>query len=308
MLSQKKKNTLIQIIRTGCQLLQEERTLSYANILFKLAFLEKKVSKSTLSNVLTGSKSVGVQSLKKMAEGIQDIVESELGQVYQEECNDFIFNKSADWTPVFVGEGTETQQLSTTSAPQKIYLHDLGRRVAKEKIALYQSAQKEVIEIGVRLSTFANHFTEDNASVFKDPILNMLQSGINFKCYVLNPNGRFAAPYFEDRAKVQPEEAHTLKSLEFVQEKLITIFTALNNQSTKGKMQLYIYNSFPYLHASVVDGDSPNGRMFVSHYLYKISRAEAPGMELRRQWDERLYGKYWESVVAMMEQSSKQLV
>ncbi|MEM8909002.1 MAG: hypothetical protein AAGD05_14240, partial [Bacteroidota bacterium] len=71
---------------------------------------------------------------------------------------------------------------------------------------------------------------------------------------------------------------------------------ALNEQSTAGKIRLYHYNSFPYFHASVADGHLSEGRMFIAHYLYGISRANAPGLELLKSQNPRLFDKYWTSV------------
>jgi len=50
-----------------------------------------------------------------------------------------------------------------------------------------------------------------------------------------------------------------------------------------------------------VDGDSPNGKVMVSHYVYGLSRANCPVVEFSKQSNPALYDRYWDSLKKLAE-------
>ena len=241
-----------------------------------------------------------METLQNVAEGLMEIIESELGYIYNEAKKDFEALPAQKWKKVLIREEpAELEKVPNTS--YRLFVE--GRRSVNDKIKLYKSAQKEIIELGIRLKSFSSHFTTESDDSFREPVLERLNANVNFKCYLLHPKGRFATDYFKDRAKVVKEELEKLEELPSIIEKLKQIRDDLNAHSNKGKMFLYYLNTYPYLHASVSDGDSLQGKMYVSPYLYGIRRANCPVLEIHKSKEKKLFERYWVSVKAMMNQS-----
>ncbi|MEM9823049.1 MAG: hypothetical protein AAF985_18365, partial [Bacteroidota bacterium] len=166
-------------------------------------------------------------------------------------------------------------------------------------------AQHQIIEMGIRLRTFTNYFIDESEANFKKPILEKLKAGVNFHCYILTKNGRFAADYFKDRAKVQAGEEEAYKEMTLVRDKLCYILKAINEEDTKGKMHLYQYNCFPYFHATAIDLDRVFGKICITQYLYGISRANSPRFKLNQKKNMNAYGIYKKSIKSIISQSQK---
>ena len=78
-------------------------------------------------------------------------------------------------------------------------IHEEGRLSIDQKVAFMQSAQEEIIELGVGLTTFTEYFTSRRRSEFKDHVMKLLEHGVNFKCMLIDPDHRIARVYAQDR-------------------------------------------------------------------------------------------------------------
>ena len=132
-----------------------------------------------------------------------------------------------------------------------------------------------------------------------------LEEGVNFKCYVVDPHGGFLRRYIEDRAIVQPQELNVLEDISKTITGLRDLFIQVNRNGFKGQMELYSYNHFPYYHASISDGATERGVLYISPYLFGVSRANTPVIELTRKNNPVLYRKYWRSITTLI--GSKQV-
>jgi len=65
------------------------------------------------------------------------------------------------------------------------------------------------------------------------------------------------------------------------------------------KVSLYNYATYDII-ASIADGDTERGLMYLSPYLYGVSRANSPVLEINRKDNKSIYKRYWQSVKALI--------
>ncbi len=280
-------------------ILLQEKTNTQKEVLLKLNALETKISQSTLSNLIRDSTSVSLRMISSLAPGFCKLLEMEFCLRYDDVTQQFEQIPEGECTPQKVIDLTQVAKPTMTKNDKHYVMHD-GRQDYHEKLAFYKKANAEVIEIGIRLRNFKNYFTETRESAFSIPITELLKTGIDFNCYIVDKTGNFARRYFEDRALVQAPENEILDSLPIIKEELRKKFIEINERGYKGKMKLFEYDHFPYFHASVIDGGQPNGAMLMAPYLYGVSRLHTPVIELDKKHNKIIFDRYWKSVKAMI--------
>lgn len=286
------KDTYQLIIKKSLNKLIIEGDYTQLQIAQKFKQLEIPVSSSSISNLKKGNSGTGIQLLKKAAKGFLIIMERELCLHYNATTSEFEKKQNCTPSPIITAppllEGKETVN-------SNIKIFD-GRIDVAEKVNLYNYAASEVIEIGIRLKSFRGYFSSKRESAFLDPITSKLEAGVNFKCYIADAEGNFLRRYIEDRSNENQMELDVLKNISDVTSELTRLFTSINRNGHKGKMELYRYDHFPYYHASIADGATERGLMYISPYLYGVSRANSPVTKLVRKQNKILYKKYWQSV------------
>ena len=65
-----------------------------------------------------------------------------------------------------------------------VNVNELGRMPIHEKVTFFSDARSEVIGFGLSLSTFADVFESRPAHEYKEPVMRLLEKGVNFN---LNP-------------------------------------------------------------------------------------------------------------------------
>ncbi|MEM8906213.1 MAG: hypothetical protein AAGD05_00075 [Bacteroidota bacterium] len=289
-----------KIVEHALQILLEQEQHTQASISQKLKVLGFEVSRATLSNAKSGQRKVSPKKMKQMAQGLQALLRREF-------CLDFVAEKQmferlapteCQPQPIIIAS---PQPISKTPRSGLGYQIHEGRPAVHQKVAFYQNAKTEIIEIGLRLRNFKNYFKDKRDSAFSLPLQQLLENGVHFKCYILNPEGNLAERYLADRALIQITEKETFKSLPKISEALQQQFLRINQAGYPGKMKLYYYDHFPYFHASVVDGAQENGHMLLAPYLYGLTRANTPVIEINRRQNPTLFKKYWRSVTAMIQ-------
>ena len=80
-------------------------------------------------------------------------------------------------------------------------IHELGRLPLHEKVAFFQGAKSEVIEVGIALRSFSGYFEQRPSHEFKEPVIELLRKGVTFKCLVLDPDTDIAQMYAQDRGE-----------------------------------------------------------------------------------------------------------
>lgn len=283
------------IAKLGADLLKKE-DVSQASIVRKIKTLGGSISPAALANVLN-NKQAGLKVLKTAANGIQAIVKSELGLVYDDKSQNFTQYLEGPWLKVII----EEDSLSTTpNKPQGLTCHRDGRLSHTYKIEFMRSAQHEIIELGVKLSAFVGYFTQRKPKEYKEKVVELLKKGVRFHCYTLDPSWQEAGMYFNDRALIQPDEFGALKESVRNIEKLQRIAHEFKDAKLTGTFELYAYRHIPYLHILAVDPDTPNGKMMISPYLYGVPRSEAPVWEFTKKDEPELFKTYQRTLGAII--------
>ncbi|MEL6719561.1 MAG: hypothetical protein AAFP82_12665, partial [Bacteroidota bacterium] len=268
------QENLINRIKAGVELLEERQGYNQADILRRLKTLNKGISPASMSNILN-NKEVGPKILNKVKEGVEMIILEEIGMYYAERSKSFQLTTNAalpTWNPNPI-EPTKQEK------EERGYIyHDTGRLPLDQKLDFLEQAQKEIIEVGVRLNTLSSHFEHRSGHEFKDRITALLERGVNIKFYLLEPSSGEALLYFRDRstANFQKQEAQSTEVIKAAIEKLKLVVQEYQALNLKGQLELYAYKHIPYNNFLIIDGETEQGHMRVSHYLYGIRRADSP--------------------------------
>ncbi len=290
-----------RVVREGFQLLEAQWSYTQATVLRKLDKIDCKVSPSSFSNILSEERSAGKTTLETAARGIREIVARELGYQFDESRLVFDPNSRPEgWQPKLIDPETET----TTDQPPFTF-YPAGRLTIQQKVEFINSAQHEVIELGVRLNTFTNYFLSRNRQEFRMHIENLLARKVNMKLYLLEPESNIAGLYFDDRARHQEGEAKSIQTIREVIEKLRFIQEELLNDAHPGKLEVFSYKHIPYAHFLIIDGDRRYGKLMTSPYLYAIPRADCPVVEVHRAANPDLFKRYWSSFKAMAQEARR---
>lgn len=284
------------IINLSIQKLIKEEGYTQIEIFKKFQQLDIQVSRASISN-FCNKKFRSLTLLRKGAQGFQIIMERDLCLVFNENLNQFENKENCTPQPIQINQENVTSGIEIISPPYSILD---GRVDVTDKVELYQKAKYEILEIGIRLKNFRTYFEEKRESAFLDPLRNILDQGADFKCYTLDSAGNYARKYLEDRATAQPSEIKLLQEIPQITSELRNLFIQINREGYKGKMELYQYDHVPYYHATVIDGNTENGNINIAPYLYGISRANTPVIQLSQKKNKVLFKKYWKSIKTLI--------
>jgi hypothetical protein len=193
----------------------------------------------------------------------------------------------------------------TQLRPYKLRFYDEGRRSIADKIAFIKTAKEEVIEMGIRLNSFSKYFINRRDSEFKDHIIQLLEKGVLLKCLMMDPEAELTKIYFADRAKADTREAAAFKEMPQILDDLKMVRDELNAKNLPGKMQIFLYENFPYQHYLAVDGGQEWGKMMYSSYIYGEKRANCPVTEIYKLGSPELYQRQWKSLQTILEHSKE---
>ena len=165
-----------------------------------------------------------------------------------------------------------------------------GRLPIQDKIKFMKSAKTEIIELGIGLRTFANYFTGRPSGEFRAHIIELLRIGVRFKCYLLDPKGKIAEIYSQDR-----DESGLISTIQNSIEQLQNQQNQFSSLNLKGSLEICVYDRLPCFHLMCVDPMSNNGKMTISHYMPGVLRAESPVIQFSKSSNAELFSKYWNS-------------
>ena len=177
-------------------------------------------------------------------------------------------------------------------------IHELGRLPIHEKVAFFQSAESEVIEVGIALRSFSGYFEQRPAHEFKQPVMGLLRKGVNFKCLALDPDSEIAKQYATDR-----QEPALLDNIRRSLERLCRLRDEFKNLGLPGAFEVYTYSHFPYCYILLIDPESPNGRAHISHYMHATKRSETPVIEVHKSVSPLLFERYSQMVSDLLASS-----
>lgn len=274
----------------------KETLYSQATICKKLEAINKGVSTSLFNRMVTG-KEVGRRSLQKVVEGLQEILQTELGMIYDEDQECFVEQRPPGWQKQIIPVAPQELPVSD-DGPR---FHFDGRRSIQEKTNFIANAQQEVIFLGVRLRQFTSYFIDRKDAEFKEYIIRLLNNGVHIKCYLANPDSNSTRFYFADRASVIPREKHGETLIPEVIKDLQQIRMELLSLIPKGIFQIYTYAHLPTTHFLSVDQGLSSGKMLVSNYTFGIPRSKVPVIEVHKKTNHRLFALYQKSLQLLTE-------
>lgn len=279
-----------KMIQEGLALLKKEKYYDQSTVVKKLRSLGFIISESTFSNILNG-KVVKAETLIGASQGIRSILQLELGVIWK--TPGYAKTEEEGWEPTVVRELTPKEP-SLVIKPGFAF-HEEGRLPIHQKVAFFSTAQKEIIEFGVTLNTFTSYFSQRSDSEFKSHVEVLLEKGVHFKCFLLDPDCNEARLYFDDR-KRSKEEPRGIETIRESIRKLAKIQKEFQGAGYAGNFKIYTYKHVPYNYFMTVDSDTVNGKMMISHYIYGVSRANCPVIEFSKSENKSLYKKYWTSL------------
>jgi class 3 adenylate cyclase len=177
-------------------------------------------------------------------------------------------------------------------------LQEEGRLLINQKVAFMQNAKQEIIELGVGLTTFTKYFTSIRRSEFRDHVVKLLESGVDLKCMLLDPDSRIAEEYTQDL-----KEPDLTKKIRLSIRELKKQQKEFEGLKLTGAFGIYGYRKFPYFHAVCTDPEADVGRMTVSHYLHGVRRAETPVFQFCKAVNKNMFEKYWASIKELLVES-----
>ncbi|MBU6340457.1 MAG: hypothetical protein KGS48_03090 [Bacteroidetes bacterium] len=267
------------------------------SIIAKLKFLGFEVNTASLSNLLSnGKRNVGDKALSRLANGLERLVAEELDMSFDPVLQDFIPAQTSGWVAYIVPDST---RLST----HDFAIHPEGRVLLEQKARFIGSAIQEVVEIGVRLHSFANYFYSQNDAVFRNRVEELLRRGVHYRAYMIDPESDAAKLYFSDRARVLPSEQAAFEALPGIVAQLSALSQEFKTKQLKGKFEIYLYQHLPVCMIYAVDPQLIHGKMMVSSYLYGIRRANCPVLEFTRANQAALFRKYRETMTLFTEKA-----
>lgn len=278
----------------GCKLLEDAMQYKNTDMILKLKYLGLEVSPSSFSNCIN-KKEVGKETLKKIGTGIAQIVQSELGLVYNPETRAFE-SIGNNWEKKIIPTDVTASEDKTPATTATYIFHQEGRLKIEDKVRFMQKARLEVIEVGVRLRTFSEYFTSRKESEFRRPVEELLQKGIDIKIYILDPESEESKIYFEDRAKIDKKESQSMEVTKNAIAQIKEIIESFREKKYPGSFEIFTYRHIPYNHFLAIDAIHEQGQMMVSHYIYGIRRADCPVLEFSKTANPDLYHRYWFSL------------
>lgn len=280
------------LILQGFELLKAQKNYHQAAVVQKLNFLETKISKAGFNNIVNG-KSVSRTTLLEVCKGMQELVMAELGYAWQ--ATQFINLPTKGWIPTEVGQLTSNDP--SLIAKPGFAFHQEGRLEISQKVEFFSKAQQEVVEFGVSLNTFSNYFFSRSDAEFKNPVAELLEKGVHFKCFLLNPDCAAARVYFNDSKLRQGDEKKIREAIE----RLSALRNEFNALNFKGNFDVFTYKHIPNNHFLAVDPASNMGKMMVSHYIFGEPRAKCPVIEMHKKQNPTLFRRYHDSFLRLID-------
>jgi class 3 adenylate cyclase len=180
--------------------------------------------------------------------------------------------------------------------PERLRTYGTGRLPIQDKLRFMSYAERDVIEFGTGLTTFAGYFTSLNPDVWKNPVRDMLARGVNLRCYALDPDSDAAKAYYT----LRDEPDYPARAASALQE-LVRVRNEFSTEGLDGGLQLFLYGSLPAFYALAVDLDETQSGVQVSPYLPGVPRAECPVFEFSRGAEPALHSGVKRSLEAQMQ-------
>jgi hypothetical protein len=285
------------IIKTGFELLKVHKAYSKAVIVRKMTALNFKVGQSSFCNIIN-DKRAGSNILDEVSRGIQKLILLELGYKFDVVADEYIAEITASSKLETIPE-IKGLSASTTFAT-KVIIHEKGRLTTTQKVAFFENATEELIEVGVRLRSFTDYLTGQGEDTYKNPLTKLLARGVDISCFILDPTCQQARLYFEDRAIFDEKEKKSLIVINESIKSLVQLKKEFDKEHLEGQLKIFKYKHIPYCHFMIVDPKTEHAKMIYSPYLFGLKRGLSPVFQISKADNPHLFKKYWTSFQALI--------
>jgi len=292
------KEEQVKIIKDGFDLLNKKKKYKQSVVVAKLEKVECKTSKSTFSRILNEKyEKLDAPLVHKVFNGFNKLMEIEMAQV---------LNENGVWK---IKEDTTTSEILVEKKDSFIIgnqFHSHGRLSPAEKIKFFSAAQKELIEFGLTLNTFSIYLNNIDQNGFRKSLIELLEKGVNVKCYLLDPEWNGTKNYFNDRESIIREELPGTDKIKASINRLKMFYSDIRNKKYCENFEVFTYRHFPNNYFLAIDmASKANAKMMVSNYLFGQKRVKCPVMEFSRAEDPTLFLTYNESLTAITKNAKK---
>lgn len=285
----------INLIQEGFELIKSQKGYNQSKVVAKLEQLGYSTTTSTFSKI-KNNKEIGIETITMVLQGMMDLMKKEMCLSPQE----MTWKKLEKCTPEIVPIAKENDTF------KGFEIYTSGRLKIEQKVDFFNTAQKEVYEFGITLNTFSSYLVNRNPNEFEAPLLALLKKGVDFKCFLMDPNWKGTSMYFEDRNSAVDEGTHGIDKIKGALRKLKKFSEKLESLELEGKFEVYQYRHFPSNYFLVVDNyNNTHAKMMVSNYLFGLHRALNPVMEFKRSAQPILYSRYLESLEQIIKKAKK---
>jgi hypothetical protein len=203
------------------------------------------------------------------------------------------------WSPVLNQRqlGKRWVERTGAGAPE---LHAFPRRPDPgEKASLIKLCEKSFFDVGTTLRTCAESLTTNQGGdpYYRDAVIELLDRGLEVRCYMLDPNGKVATSF-------QPDPSEDTKSIAAESLRRLTKFKK-ERDGKKGKFEVYTYDVDPGFAAMAFDLDAPDGLLFYAPFLTtfpgakEVPRKLMPHYLLSRASQADLYNRIQHQITAV---------
>jgi hypothetical protein len=166
-----------------------------------------------------------------------------------------------------------------------------GRLPMAEKLERMLRAKNEIIEFGVGLTAFASYFDLHRSSLWKDPLIGLMRSGVDIRCYALDLEWEPAKGFLFDRGEHDDPGAR-----ERIFRTLRAVDEAVGPGEAHGRLSISTYRHVPTIYAQIIDPQSSQASAVVAPYLYGLARQQSPVIECTLREHPELFRSFAESV------------
>lgn len=181
------------------------------------------------------------------------------------------------------------------SLVDKFIPHETGRLAVSEKVTFMKKAKCEIIEIGMGIREFTRYFMGRNPHEFKEPVKEILKTGVKFNCLAIDPF------WILKTIKFSKKERDYFKQIPQTINQLKTIRDQFKSQGLN--FEIRTYHEIPHFHALCIDGNTKKGSILISNYLPGIERSACPVLEFSKISNPIMFDVYWKSIQRIIKSS-----
>lgn len=178
------------------------------------------------------------------------------------------------------------------------------RRKIDQKIAFYEKATIEIIEVGASLHALSNYYHSIAPSNFENHIISLLKNGVHIKLLLLDPKSEYAINYAKYLKEANLNDDF-IKKLELSISNFKELNTRLIALNVHMNFEVYTYKSIPCYNAVFLDKESENGYAYLSSYINNVSGNSTPGFEFSKKQNPNMFKQYQTSMESLFMTSEK---